>query len=86
MPLPNSAAIKAIRLAKGYTGTEIAEHAGITHGHFFNLENPARNKCASDEVLESIADYLAVPVAAIVVPEPVTRRLRGRRGGLKQAA
>jgi transcriptional regulator with XRE-family HTH domain len=65
MPLPNGAAIKAIRQAKGWKGVRLASVVGISHGHLFNIENPSRRKGASDEVLRKIADTLGVPLAAI---------------------
>lgn len=80
MPLPNGAAIKAIRLAKKLTGVEVAAFAKISHGHLYNLENPDRRKHASDEVLRLIAAKLEVPLAAIVMPNPAGGR------SLKQAA
>lgn len=64
MPLPNGAAIKAIRLAKGLKGVDLAAAVGISHGHLFNIESP-RCKKASDEVLDRIAQALGVPLAAI---------------------
>lgn len=85
MPLPNGAAIKAIRLAKGLKGVDVARVAGVTHGHFFNIENADRRKHASDGVLAGIAKALEVPVAAITVPEPEVQRTR-RPPAAKQAA
>jgi len=64
MPLPNGAAIKAIRQAKGLKGVDLAAAVGISHGHLFNIESP-RRKRVSDEVLGRIALYLDVPLAAI---------------------
>ena len=80
MPLPNSAAIKAIRLARGLSGVQVAAACRISHGHLFNLENPERGKHASDRVLTDLAVVLDVPLAAIVIPDPV------RRSVLKPAA
>lgn len=65
MPLPNGAAIKAIRQAKGWKGVRLAAAVGISHGHLANIESPNRRKGASDEVLRKIADTLGVPLAAI---------------------
>lgn len=70
MPLPNGAAIKAIRQAKGWKGVTLASAVGISHGHLFNIES-CRGKKASDEVLRRIADTLDVPLAAIT-NTPVT--------------
>ncbi|MGX6605581.1 helix-turn-helix domain-containing protein [Micromonosporaceae bacterium Da 78-11] len=84
MPLPNSAAIKAIRLAKRLTGVEVAAACNISHGHLFNLENPERRKHASKELLANLAVTLGVPVAAIEMPAPPIAAPSRRR--LKQAA
>jgi transcriptional regulator with XRE-family HTH domain len=79
MPLPNGAAIKAIRQAKGLKGVDLAVAVGISHGHLFNIES-SRRKRASDEVLDRIARNLGVPVAAIShhpeCPTPVTAGAR----------
>lgn len=85
MPLPNSAAIKAIRQARGMKGVELAKVVGVTHGHLFNLENPQRRKHASEKVLADIAAALGVPAAAVTIPEAIepTRR---RRAPAEQAA
>lgn len=83
MPLPNSEAIKAIRLAKGLTGVDVAARCGISHGHLFNLENPDRGKHASDQVLTDLAVALGVSKAAITMPTTEPAR---RRRELKQAA
>jgi transcriptional regulator with XRE-family HTH domain len=64
MPLPNGAAIKAIRQAKGLKGVDLAAAVGISHGHLFNIESPRRKK-ASDEVLGHIARVLGVPLEAV---------------------
>lgn len=64
MPLPNGAAIKAIRQAKGLKGVDLAAAVGISHGHLFNIES-ARRKRASDEVLYRISVLLEVPLAAV---------------------
>jgi transcriptional regulator with XRE-family HTH domain len=81
MPLPNGAAIKAIRLAKKLTGTEVARACGITHGHLYNIENPERRTHASDQVLDDLAAKLEVPRAAIEMPQPAKPR-----GPQRQAA
>lgn len=65
MPLPNGAAIKAIRQAKGWKGVRLASAVGISRFHLSNIENPHSGKGASDEVLRKIADTLGVPLAAI---------------------
>lgn len=64
MPLPNGAAIKAIRQAKRWKGVDLASAVGISHGHLFNIE-ACRGKKASDQVLKKIAETLDVPLAAI---------------------
>lgn len=64
MPLPNGAAIKAIREAKGWKGVRLAAVVGISRFHLSNIENEAGKK-ASVEVLRKIADTLDVPLAAI---------------------
>lgn len=64
MPIPNGAAIRAIRQAKGWKGVRLADAVGISHGHLFNIESP-RRKGASDAVLCKIAETLGVPLAAI---------------------
>ena len=84
MPLPNGAAIKAIRQARGFTGADLGRAAGVSHGHIFNMENPERRKHASDQVLSAIADVLDVPICAIVVPTPVVQKTR--RPSLQRAA
>jgi transcriptional regulator with XRE-family HTH domain len=84
MPLPNSAAIKAIRLAKRLSGVEVAKACNISHGHLFNLENPERGKHASDQVLASLAVVLNVPVAAITMPQLPEQP--SRRRSLPEAA
>lgn len=83
MPLPNSAAIKAIRKVRGLTGTELAAKCGISHGHLFNIESPLRVKKASADLLEKLARELAVPVDAITIPETT---VMPRRRALKTAA
>jgi transcriptional regulator with XRE-family HTH domain len=64
MPLPNGAAIKAIRQAKGWKGVQLAQAVGISHGHLFNIE-ACRGKKASDQLLQRISDTLGVPITAI---------------------
>ena len=71
MPLPNSAAIKAIRQAKGWKGVDFAHAVGISSGHLFNLESVDRKKHVSAETLDRIARILSVPVEAVTYPEPV---------------
>lgn len=66
MPLPNGAAIKAFRQARGLKGVDLAAAVGISHGHLFNIES-CRRKRASDEVLDRIAATLDVPLAAITI-------------------
>lgn len=65
MPIPNGAAIRAIRLAQGWKGTKLAAAVGISHSHLANIENPNRRKSASAEVLRRLADTLNVPLAAV---------------------
>ena len=76
MPLPNGAAIKAIRQAKGLTGKQLAFAAEVSHSHLVNMENPTRLKHASEKTLGLLAVALEVPVEAITVPEAIapTRR------------
>ncbi|GAB1642573.1 helix-turn-helix domain-containing protein [Krasilnikovia sp. MM14-A1259] len=62
MPVPNGAAIKAIRTAKGWKGITFAATVGISRSHLCNIE---RGKHASDELLRRIADTLSIPLAAI---------------------
>jgi transcriptional regulator with XRE-family HTH domain len=78
MPLPNGAAIKAIRQAKGWKGVTLASAVGISHGHLFNIESPFRRKNASAEVLQKIADTLEVPIAAITTEIAVPADQSGR--------
>lgn len=63
MPLPNGAAIQAIRKAQGWKAIRLASAVGISHSHLSNIEK--LRKGASDEVLRKIADTLGVPLAAI---------------------
>lgn len=65
MPLPNGAALKAIRQAQGWKTVKLAEAVGISASHLSGLESPAVRKYASHEVMRKLADTLGVPLAAI---------------------
>lgn len=65
MPLPNGAAIKAIRQAKGWKAARLAEAAGIHPGHLSGIESGRRKRYASPALLRRLADILEVPLAAL---------------------
>jgi transcriptional regulator with XRE-family HTH domain len=57
------AAIQALREAKHMSASELARRARVTRQHLGRIE---RGECgASDAVIDSIADGLQVPAAAI---------------------
>ena len=62
-------ALRAIREAKGLTGTEIAKRLEVTQGQVSNWESSRRNPTMAN--LLALAHLLAVPVAAITIPETV---------------
>jgi len=68
MPLPDGAAIKAIRQAKGWKGAHLATAVDISHSHLFNIE--AGRKKPSDRVIRRIAATLQVKLADITYAEP----------------
>lgn len=60
------AAIKAIREAKGLSGSKVASDAGMAHCTLLNIESSHRK--ATDEAIVRIAAALGVPVDAISYP------------------
>lgn len=58
-------AVKEIRVAKGYTVTELAKRAGITLRGLFYIEHQGRDPRAS--TLGRLASALEVPVNAFFV-------------------
>lgn len=67
MPLPNGAAIKALRQDQKWKGAHFALAVGISHGHLFNIE--AGRKRASQELLERIAVKLDVSIDDVVAQD-----------------
>jgi transcriptional regulator with XRE-family HTH domain len=67
MPLPNGAAIREIRQAKGWKAVTLASTVGISRSHLANIESPKERKGASVEILRKIADALKVPLTAITI-------------------
>lgn len=58
-------AIKAIREAKGLSGSAVATACLMSHAHLCNIESGHRKP--TDEALENIADALGVSVDAISI-------------------
>lgn len=60
------AAIKAIREAKGLSGSKVATDAGMAHCTLLNIESTHRT--ATDDAIIRIAQALGVSVDAISYP------------------
>lgn len=58
-------AIKSIRLAKGITASTVAQAAGMSDCHLFNIE--AKRRPATEESIPLIATALGVEVDAISI-------------------
>lgn len=57
-------ALRALRLAMGWSTTRFAVAVGIKHPHLSNIE--AGRRQASPELIERMAKVLGVPKAALV--------------------
>lgn len=60
----NGATIRALRQKDGYTTEAFAEQVGVSYSHYRNIESGRR--MTSPELLNRIAQALAVPLAAIL--------------------
>jgi transcriptional regulator with XRE-family HTH domain len=68
----NGEAVRALRIALGWSTVRFAEAVGIKHPHLSNIE--AGRRQASPELITRMADVLDVPKAAITstyAPEQV---------------
>lgn len=63
----HSAAMRAIREARGLQVTKVAEACGVTQGQVSNWEAGRRNPTVQN--LYALAGVLGVPLAAITVPD-----------------
>lgn len=64
---PNPFAIRALRIAYGYSVTSLADAVGCSRAHLSNIE-AGRRDC-SPTMARAIAETLSVPLGAIVPPE-----------------
>lgn len=60
MLLRGNSRLKALRLWRGFSQTELAAKAGIGQGYLSDIETGRR--AGSEEVLQTIAQFLDVPV------------------------
>jgi transcriptional regulator with XRE-family HTH domain len=63
------ATIKALREAYGFNLTKFAKAIGISHAHLANIEAGRRRVPAP--LARTIADTLAIPLAAVITNRPV---------------
>lgn len=67
----NPAALKAIRENAGYSQLSLAGSSGVNQGHISKMESSSDPVPVRPATVKKLAAALAVPVAALVVPEPV---------------
>jgi transcriptional regulator with XRE-family HTH domain len=63
----NHAALRVIRGAYGFTQTAVAEGTGIDRSNYAHIE--AGRRRGTPAQIRSIANFLSVPVAALLGPE-----------------
>jgi transcriptional regulator with XRE-family HTH domain len=66
MAEPRRTAIEAIRKTRGMRRSQLATQIGKSYKHIWGLERG--NHPAAQETLQNIADALAVPLSAVMVP------------------
>jgi len=67
----NPAALKAIRESNGYSQLGLANQSGVNQGHISKMEAATDPVNVRPATVKRLSEALAVPMAALVVPEAV---------------
>ena len=67
----NPPTLKVIREHSGHTQLSLAEASGVNQGHISKMEASVTPVTVRPATAKKLADGLGVPLAALIVPEPV---------------